>query len=155
MSDYSFNKSRLEWCAPPGSPEENTPSRKLEVVVVFTSEDATIAAIHRAAALATGLNGHISLVELQSVPRQLPLENPLVSLDFSKRRLLKVANTCPLESTAYLYLCRCPFDTLTSIVKSKTLIVIGRRSRWWPTWEMKLSRRLVRAGYQVIVHKSR
>lgn len=109
--------------------------------------------MHRAAALVTGLNGHISLLDLQTVPRQLPLDHPPVSIDFVKRRLVAIADASSVETAAYVYLCRCPVEALMSALKAGSLIVIGYRKRWWPTWETKLARKLQRAGYQIVLHK--
>jgi hypothetical protein len=67
--------SRLEEIfRPPVPPEPSAPERKLEVAVLFTSVEPTIAAMRRAESLVAGLNGHISLIDVQIVPRQLPLQ---------------------------------------------------------------------------------
>jgi hypothetical protein len=109
--------------------------------------------MHRAAALVTGLNGHISLLDLQTVPHQLPLDHPPVSLDFAKHRLVAIANASSVETTACVYLCRCPVEALMSVLKAGSLIVIGCRNRWWPTWETKLARKLQHAGYEIVLHR--
>jgi hypothetical protein len=103
-----------------------------------------------AAALLNVLNGHISLVAFQTVPHQLALENPPISVGFTKRRLLAIGNESSVETTAYVYLCRCPLEALTPVLAPRTLIVIGCRRRWWPTWETKLAQKLRHAGYQII-----
>src|SRR2546430_627774 len=86
--------------------------RKLEIAVIFTSAEATIAAINRASTLLRGLNGHISLVVANTVPYPLTLENPPVSLDFNKQCLLEIAQASPAETTVHLYLCRCRSEIL-------------------------------------------
>ena len=147
-TDFSFSQPQ---------PPARTRSRRrsqLEIAVLFTSQDGTAAAINRAAMLLRGLNGRISLLDMETVPHQLCLQNPPVSREFTKRRLLELANTSSVEITGYVYFCRCPFDALASILKPGSLIVIGCRKRWWPTWETKLGQKLRNAGYQVIVHES-
>ena len=154
VEDLSKRSSLLDQCSPPGVSESNGTSPKLEVVVLFTSPGAAIAALHGAAALLQGLNGHISLLDFQTVPHQLPLDNPPISVDFIKRRLLAIASASSVETSAYVYLCRCPLEALMSVLKPGTLIVIGCRRRWWPSWETKLAEKLRHEGYQIILHKS-
>src|SRR5256885_715792 len=107
--------------------------------LLLFSLEATIAAINRASTLLRGLNGHISLVVANTVPYPLPLENPPVSLDFNKHCLLEIAQASPVETTVHLYLCRCRSEILTSVLKPGSLVVIGSRKRWWPTWEKRLA----------------
>lgn len=147
-TDFSFSQSH------PPSEREVGSDRRLEIVVLFTSQDATAAAINCAAMLLRGLNGRISLLDMESVPHQLSLESPPVSGEFIKQRLLELANTSSVEVTGYVYFCRFPLEAVVSILKTGSLIVIGCRKRWWPTWEGKLAGRLRKAGYQVIVHES-
>jgi hypothetical protein len=94
VKDLFKESSLLDQCSPPGTSESSATNPKLEVVVVFTSVDATVAAMHRAAALLKGLDGHISLLDFQVVPQQLSFENPPVSVSFTKRRLVA---TCRSE----------------------------------------------------------
>ncbi len=145
------NKSLHEASAPPERSETNAPDCKLEICVIFTSVECTIAAMRRAAGLLEGLDGHIRLVDVQSVPHLLPLENPPVSLDFSKRRLLTIAEESPVETSVYVYLCRLPFETLTSILKARSPVVIGCHKGFWPTSEKRLARKLQRDGYDAIL----
>jgi hypothetical protein len=133
--------------SPPGT---NESEGKLEITVIFTSADATLAAIDRAGALLRGLNCHISLVAAQSVPYPLPLERPPVLLGFNKQRLVDIASESPVDTTVHLYLCRWRSETLASALKPGTVVVIGGRKRWWPTWEKSLARKLRRTGFTVI-----
>jgi hypothetical protein len=133
--------------SPPGTNESDC---KLEIAVIFTSPEATVAAIEQAAALLNGLNGRVSLVAAQPVPYPLPLENPPVLLTFDKRRLIEIASESPVETTVHLYLCRCRWQILASVLKPGSVVVIGGRKRWWPTWERSLARKLRRSGFPVI-----
>jgi hypothetical protein len=133
--------------SPPGTNESD---RELEITVIFTSAEATVAAIDRAGALLNGLNGRISLVAAQSVPYPLPLERPPVLLDFNKRRLIEIASESPVKTTVHLYLCRWRMETLASVLKPGSVVVIGGRKRWWLTWERSLARKLECSGFPVI-----
>jgi hypothetical protein len=147
---YQFDDA----CAPPLSPETTPSERKLELAVLFTSVESTVAAMQRAESLLRGLDGHIHLIEVQIVPRQLPLEKPPISLDFTKRRLLAIADESNVETSVCVFLCRIPFETLKSVLKPGAAVVLGCRTKWWPTWERKLAGKLRRAGYEVMLVES-
>lgn len=124
---------------------------RLEIAVVFTSIQATLGALKRAGVLAARLNARINLVVPQIVPYPLPLDSPPVPLDFSERRFRVIAKESSVETTIRVYLCRDRDATLSTVLKSHSLIVIGGRKRWWPTAEKGLARKLRRAGHEVIL----
>jgi hypothetical protein len=124
---------------------------KLEIGVLFTSAKATLAAIEAAAALMKGLDGRLSLIAAQTVPYPLPLDQPPVSLTFNRRRLLEVAAHSPVEISLRLCVCRCRSATLLSLVRPGSMLLIGARKTWWPTWERKLAKELRRHGLDVVV----
>jgi len=136
----------------PASTEEQEPS--LDVTVVFTSRDATVAALKRAAALAESLGARISLVVPQIVPYPLPLTNPPVSLEFQERRFREMAAASPVEIHVQLFLCRDELDTLKRVLKPHSLIVIGGRNRLWPSREKRLARKLRGEGHEVLFTES-
>ena len=124
---------------------------RFELAVVFTSFDATIAALKMAGALASGLSAHITLVVAQAVPYPLPLEDPPVLLDFIRPRVGQIASDSPVETTIHHYLCRDRLVTLTAVLKRDSIVVIGGRKKWWPTSEKILAWRLRRIGHEVIL----
>ena len=123
---------------------------RLNISVVFTSVDATVAALREAGALASRLGGNITLVVTQAVPYPLPLESPPVLLDFSERRFRAIAEQSPVETMVHIYLCRDSVETLETVLKPQSLVVVGGRKRWWPTSEKRLARKLRGAGHEVI-----
>ncbi len=138
----------------PVQPEPRAPSEtepRLNIEVIFTSIEATLAALKQAAELASRLAARITLVVPQVVPCPLPLESPPVLIDWNERRFRVIAEKSPVETTVQIYLCRDRIQTLCAVLRPHSVIVIGRRKRWWPTWEGKLSRVLRRAGHEVIV----
>lgn len=135
----------------PGLPGGCEGDPRFELAVVFTSFDATIAALKMAGALASGLSAHITLVVPQVVPYCLPLENPPVLLDFTRQRLGEIASDSPVETTIRHCLCRDRLVTLTAVLKPGSIVVIGGRKKWWPTREKTLARRLRRFGHEVIL----
>jgi hypothetical protein len=122
----------------------------LEVAVVRTSVQGTIAALKKAGSLARGLGARITLVALRIVPYPLPLTSPPVPLEFDERLLLVIASEGPLETTVRLYLCRDQLETLAKVLKPHSLVVIGGRRRWWSTPEIRLATHLRRVGHEVI-----
>jgi len=136
--------------AHPGGPPLESHGPRIRVAVIFTSAEATLAALKRAGVLAGRLNAQLTLIVMQCVPIPYPLTSPPILLDFSERLLSEIASQCPVETTVRLYLCRDPWETLQEVLKPRPLVVIGGRRRWWPTREKRLARRLQRAGHEVI-----
>ena len=125
---------------------------ELNISVVFTSLDATFAALEAAVILATRLRRRITLVVPQMVPYPLPLTSPPVLLDWNERRVRQIASRSPVETSVELYLCRDRLETLKSVLSPRSMVVVGRLSGWWPfTQESELARQLRRAGHEVIL----
>ena len=135
----------------PARPLTEEIGSKLEISVVFTSVDATLAALKEAADLAASLGGRITLIVPQVVPYPLPLTSPPVLVDFNERRLRVIASQSLVETRVSIYLCRDPLETLQSILKPHSLVVIGSRKKWWPTAETRLAKKLRHLGHQVVV----
>lgn len=110
--------------------------------MIFTSVGATTAALKKAGRLAENLGATITLVVPQVVPYPLPLTSPPVLLDFQERRFRQIAADSRVEIRVQLYLCRDELETLKTVLRPHSLVVLGGRRRWWPTREQKLARRL-------------
>ena len=137
----------------PSAPGTDQDEGKLEIAVLFTSAKATLAAIETAATLTKGLDGPLSLIGAQTVPYPLPLEKPPVSLTFNRQRLLEVAAHSPVEMSVHLCVCRCRCAALLSLLRPGSMLLIGGRKTWWPTWERKLAKELRRDGLDVVLLK--
>jgi|SRR5665213_1269048 len=124
---------------------------KLDISVVFTSVDATLTALKEAADLASNLGGRITLIVPQIVPYPLPLSRPPVLVDFNERRLRVIANNCRVETRVSIYLCRDVLETLRSLLKPHSLVIMGSRKKWWPTAEKRMAAKLRCFGHQVVV----
>jgi hypothetical protein len=133
----------------PGS-EDTDP--RLNISVIFTSVEATLAAMRKAGGLASSLGARITILAPQIVPFPLPLESPPVLLDWNERRFRAIANQSPVETIVRLYLCRDEVETLKKALRPRSVVVIGGRKRRWPfTREKRLAATLRRAGHEVIV----
>src|SRR5438552_15908418 len=85
------NTHALErFLSPVTAPRETTD--RLNINVVFTSVNATLAALKAAGTLANHLAAHITLVVLQIVPYPLALTDPPVSLEWNERRFRVIAS---------------------------------------------------------------
>jgi len=147
---FAFERIVVPAGARPQRPERPPPGARLDVAVVFTSADATMAALKRAGTLANSLNSRILLVVSQIVPFPLPLDSPPVLFDFNEKRFREIAEASPVETAVQIYLCRDRFETIRAALKPRSLVIIGGRKRWWLTAEEILTRKLRRAGHEVI-----
>ena len=130
-------------------PEQPAETR-LNIGVVFTSIDATLGALRKAAALAASLSAQITLLVPQVVPFPLPLTSPPILVEFNERRFRTLASQIPVPTGVLIYLCRDAQETLTGVLPPRSTLVIGGRRRWWPTYEMRLAKRLRKCGHEVI-----
>ena len=131
-------------------PSTGQTESRLNIAVVFTSIESTLAALKEAGALASSLGAWITLLVPQVVPFPLPLESPPVLVEFNERRFRVIASQSPVETNVQIYLCRDPLETLTNALITGSIVVLGGRKRWWPTREKKLARQLRRAGHEVV-----
>lgn len=145
--ERTFSLQEKHWAAR-ASTEVGTEFR---IEVIFTTIEATLRALRRAAELAERLSARITLVVPQVVPYPCPLESPPVLLDWTERRFHVFAERHGVEMTVQIYLCRDRLEALLTKLKPHSLVVVGGRKSWWPTFESELQRKLRRAGHEVIV----
>jgi hypothetical protein len=133
----------------PAQPGVEETDRKLNISVVFTSVESTLAALKEAGTLAYSLGARITLLVPQVVPYPLPLESPPVLVEFNEKRFCVMANQNPVETKVHIYLCRDKLQTLNAVLSPGSIVVVGGRRRWWPTKDELLARQL-RSGHEVI-----
>jgi hypothetical protein len=145
--------SPVRHLAPRTGPADHTAPLQadLNLFVVFTSIDTTLPALQRAADLAAGLGGCIHLIVAQIVPYPLPLDSPPVPVEFNEQRLRIVASQIAAETAVDIYLCRDRWDILDEALKPHSVVVVGRRKRWWPGDGRRLARKLRQAGHEVVL----
>jgi hypothetical protein len=134
----------------PQCPAIEEAESKLNISVVFTAVESTLAALKHAGDMAANLGARISLVVPQVVPYPVPLNSPPVPPDFSERRFRVIAGQSRVETRVVVYLCRDRMETLKAVLKPRSLVVVGGRKRWWPTAEQRLASELRHAGHEVI-----
>jgi hypothetical protein len=146
----AFEKLLAPATGRPAQPSTTEADQKLNISVVFTSVESTLAALKEAGGLANSLGARITLVVPQVVPYPLALETPPVLIDFNEKRFRTIASQSPVETTVQIYLCRDGLETLQNVLNPGSIVVIGGHKRWWPTREKKLARQLRRAGHEVV-----
>jgi hypothetical protein len=124
---------------------------RLNISVIFTSVESTLAALREAGRLASSLGGQITLVVPQVVPYPLALDAPPVAKGFDERRFHTVAGASSISTTVRVYPCRDAEAAVLRALAPHSLVVIGGGKRWWPTAEKRLAGKLRRAGHEVIV----
>ncbi len=147
----AFERTLSPQTGRPVRPEVEAAEPRLNISVIFTSVESTLNALKRAGALAASLGAQITLLVPQVVPYSLPLESPPVLLDWNEKRFHVIAQQSPVDTTVRIYLCRDRVETVASVLRAGSLVVIGSRKQWWPIADNRLARRLRKAGHEVIV----
>ena len=125
----------------------------LDVVVVRTMEEGTLAALKAAGTLAKNLNARIGLAVIEIVPFKLPLDRPHVPVGFLKRQqcsLLSQAGIEAEEVRIQICLCRDRNYTLARLLAPRSLVLIGGKRRWYSRQDRKLEKQISRLGHHVI-----
>jgi len=136
----------------PGPAQVDGKDSRVEIVVIFTSVNSTLAALLHAGSLAHRLAGKVTLLVPQVVPFPLPLTSPPVLIDWNERRFRVIAESSPVDTKVRLYLCRDRDETLKQTLRLRSLVVLGTPKSWWPfTVEERLARKLRRWGHEVVL----
>jgi len=147
----AFERLVIPGTAQPATPGSQSTDRRLHISVIFTSVEATLAALRKAGNLAASLGARITLLAPQVVPYPLPLGSPPVLLDWNERRFRVIAEQSPVETIVQLYLCRDEVQALKAALRPRSVVVIGGPKRRWPfSREKRLAATLRRAGHEVI-----
>ena len=151
-------KRELAWVSSGNSNGAGRDAPQMRVNVIATTETRPIAALRAAADLAASLGAQITLIAIEVVPWQLPLQRPPVPVAFLERKLYRLvceAGIVEEEVRIQLCLCRYQRDTLCKVVRPHSLVVIGGQNRWWLRRERNLDKFLTSLGHQVIFAEAR
>jgi hypothetical protein len=122
-----------------------------EVIVIFTSDKGTQAALRAAAQVARAGGKGMLLVIPEMVSFSLAYENPPIAVDHLVQRLWPCISALGLAMRVQVILCNDEISALERMLKSPSLIFLGGSAgRWWPTEEHRLARSLRRQGHEVI-----
>ena len=137
---------------PPQEPNSGEQARSLSVNVVYTGPETTITALRAADSLARNLSATVHIRAFIAVPHQLAIEFAFSSVQFLKdllTDLVERVGTQHCEYVLHIYVCRSRIETLLSVLRPSSLVVIGGRRHLLPTIESRLSNAAVSAGHSV------
>ena len=121
-----------------------------EVTVIFTTPEATIAALRVAATLGRSWNAPIRLLAQQppmrSISQDRRIGNPVENPAFRAR----LAAEIDARVDVLVCVARCMTDLARALLHRHSLVVIGGRRSWWPTQQERLRRALEAQGHFVI-----
>jgi hypothetical protein len=132
---------------------EGLGQKRLEVNVIFTDPQATVAALRTAGSLARDLAACIRIRVAIPVPYALPLDKPPVSVRFTENLLSDLVCRLKLDTfdpSVHFYLCRDQLEGLLRALNPNSLVVIGGRKQWWPTAEHRMAKSIQSAGHRVV-----
>jgi hypothetical protein len=96
-----------------------------QIYVIFTDPARTKAALHVAVRLARGLDLTLELLTAQVVPYPLPLDDPPVSIDFTKSAMSRLVADLEADILVRILLCRDADEALRSAVGRDAVVIIG------------------------------
>jgi hypothetical protein len=123
------------------------------LTVLGTTEEGTLAALRASSAIGQNLNARITLLKIETLPRHYPVDRCPAhadSLERSATQLVRESGLRPENVSVQVWLCRDEKKCLRRALDSHSVIMIGTKSRWWPTRERKLQKWLSKLGHYVI-----
>jgi len=118
---------------------------QIEVTVLCTTDAETSAALAAAAVFAHDLDTAIRLVAFVVVPYPLDLTQPSVAPSFTVDHCTALVQGQNLDANIQICYCRDLEAGVGHALRSKSLVVMGRKPHWWAFRENRLAR-LVRSG---------
>jgi hypothetical protein len=144
-------KDRRPGPAPGATVPRPAPS-SVEVHVIFTTPQATRAALQAADAMMQASEVGIHFLVPQVVPLWFPLTQPPISMAFAERRALDMVFECCSTAAIriQIVLCGNREQCIESLLSPNSLVIIGSRRRRWLAKEQRLARQLRSKGHRVI-----
>jgi hypothetical protein len=102
----------------------------LRLFVIYTTPEATRAALRAASATAGGLGARISLLVPRVVPFPLSLSSPDVNTRFLESSLADIVSGYETEVHVSVLLCRDGVETVLRNLPLQSIVLVGRRRRW-------------------------
>ncbi len=118
---------------------------RIEVTVLHTTDAETSAALAAAAVFAHKLGTVIRLVSFVVVPYPLDLTQPSIAPSFTVVHCTTLIQKLNLDANIHICYCRDLKSGIGQALRSKSLVLMGRKPRWWALRENRLTR-LVRSG---------
>ena len=142
---YSRGELRID----PGQLGADAFSGDLELVVPYTDPDLARATLRKAAALTAGLQAHISLVAVHSVPFPADFSCSSATHTFLVDQLIELATACPLPVHPQVVLARSREEGFRYVLRPESTVLVGSHRHLWRTSEERLARKLAADGHKV------
>ena len=124
--------------------------RTESVNVLFTKPDETLEAVRVASAIGRAMAVPLTVTHLRAVPYPLTLDAPAGLSPAETEAFVERVRAEGIDVRVRVYLCRNADRMLPMAFKEHSVIVIGGRRSWWPTWSERMRRRLEAAGHFVL-----
>jgi hypothetical protein len=148
------NGGRKERCLEPARavPAMRLTPPRVEIHVIYTTPQATCAALRAADAITQSREDRIHFLVPQVVPLGFPLDRPPVSVAFAELRALGMASECCRTAgvQVQIVLCGNREQCIEKTLRPGSLVMIGSGKHRWLASEQKLARHLRDKGYRVI-----
>src|SRR4030088_2778467 len=105
----------------------------MNVYVVFTSIDDTLAAAHVASDLARAMAAPLTVIHFRTVPYALSVDKPDGLSPVETDGFVKRLRAEGLDIRIRVYLCRSPRRAIPLAFKKGSLVVVAGRRGWWPS----------------------
>lgn len=125
---------------------------RADVHVIFTTPQATRAALRAADAVMQSSGAGIHFLVPQVVPVGFPIDRPPVSVAFAERRATGMARECCRNAAVrvQIVLCGNRDQCIERTLAPNSLVMIGSRKQPWLATERKLAQQLRARGHRVI-----
>jgi hypothetical protein len=135
-----------------GAPAMRLRPLRADVHVIFTTPQATRAALLAADTMMQSGEARIHFLVPQVVPMGFPLDRPPVSVAFAEKRALGMARECCRAAAVQvqIVLCGDRDQCIEGTLGPNSLVMIGSRKQRWLATERKLARKLRARGHRVI-----
>jgi len=123
--------------------------QSLEIVVPLTEWEVTRAVLCRLPVLTAGLDAHVKLVAVHTVPYQTDFYCPALVHARLVQQVIDLASGCDLPVEPEVVLSRSREEGWRHALTEHSTLLVGSRRHWWRTQEESLARSLAREGYRV------
>jgi hypothetical protein len=124
--------------------------RTESVSVLFTTEEATLAAARVASAMAKAMGVPVSVIDVRTVPYPLSMDSPVESSPVESEAFKQRLEMAGVDARVRVFWCRNRKSVVPRAFGGHSLIVIGGKRRWWRTEPERWRRRLEAAGHFVL-----
>lgn len=124
---------------------------KLRISVVFTTHEDTVIALCKAAKLAEGLNGAITLIAPVVVSCRFPAGALPVSMEWKQKQVRETAASTGVETEVLICVCNDEEEMLRRVLPPRSMVLVGGRGGLWPSEARRLVQRLRKMGHEAIL----